>query len=121
MSVLCQTIVCAWHVVTFTGFVAAVPGQFTTMGELFTVSCPEPITPLIVARIATGPPVLTLVARPLLPFTVATVGLALVQLGAGAEAITLPRASFGVALNCCLVQRGIDTVAGRTETLATTC
>ena len=78
---------------------AAAPGQFTTMGELFTVSCPEPITLLIVARIATGPPVLTLVARPLLPFTVATVGLALVQLGAGAEAITLPRAPFGVALD----------------------
>src|SRR5207237_909448 len=103
MSVLCQTIVCAWHVVTFTGFVAAAPGQFTTMGELFTVSCPEPTTPLIVARMATGPPVLTDVASPL-PFTVATVAFALVQEGAGAEAIVLPRASFGVAVNCCVVQ-----------------
>src|SRR5438309_9709848 len=70
---------------------------------------------------ATGPPVLTLVATPLLAFTVATFVFALVQVGAGAEAIEFPRASLAVALNLCVVQRGMDTVAGSTETIATTC
>jgi hypothetical protein len=103
-----------------TGFVAAAPGQFTTIGEVFTVNCAEPVTAETVARMATGPPVLTDAARPF-PSTVATAELALAQVGAGAAATTLPRASRAVAVNCCVVQRGMDAVAGSTETLATIC
>lgn len=105
---------------TVGGLVAALPGQFTTMGEVFTVSCPEPLTPEIAALIAIGPPAATEVARPL-PFTVATDGFALDQVGAGAPATAKPFASFAVAVNCWVVQRGIDAEAGSTETLATTC
>ena len=115
MSVLRHTIVWPTQVVTFTN----APGQFNTIGEAFTVNCAEPVTPDTVAWMATGPPVLTPVAK--FPFIVAMDGFALAQVAAGAPTTVLPRASLGVALNCCMVQRGIEAVAGSTATDVTTC
>jgi hypothetical protein len=91
------------------------------MGEELTVSCASPNTLPTVALMAIGPPTLAPRARPLFGSTVATDGLALLQVAAGALATRLPRASRGVAANCCVVHRGIEMVAGNTETLATTC
>jgi hypothetical protein len=106
--------------VTFTGVIAALELQFTTMGDELTVSCPLPEIPAIVAVIATGPPTFTVVARPL-ALTVAIVPVAGLHVAAGAPATVFPRPSRGTAANCWVVHRGLDALAGNTETLATAC
>ena len=119
-SVFRHTTDCARQVVTLTGVTAAAELQLTKMGEELTVSCADPALPAMVAWMATGPPGLTPRATPFVP-TVATAVLALFQVGAGAPATRLPRASRGVAANCWVVQKGIDAVGGSTDTLATAC
>src|SRR5712691_10257697 len=110
------------------GIPVAVCGRFPSVfrqttdcpAQTLTVSCAEPILPATVAWIATGPPTFTAVARPL-ELTVATVPVVGLQVGAGALATALPRASRAVAANCWVVQRGMDAVGGSRETVATTC
>src|SRR6266568_6290191 len=120
VSVFRHTTDCPAQMVTLTGVNAAAELQFTVIGDELTVSCAEPILPATVAWIATGPPTFTAVARPL-ELTVATVPVAGLQVGAGAPATALPRASRAVAANCWVVQRGMDALGGSSETVATTC
>src|SRR5690349_2032572 len=120
VSVLWKTTDWPTQVVTETGVAAAAELQLTVIGSEFTVSCAMPVLPAIVAWIATGPPTAAPRASPF-ESTVAMDPVATLHVGAGAEATTFPRASRAVPANCCVVQRGIDAVAGTTDTLATTC
>src|SRR5258708_29555274 len=114
VSALCQTIDCPAQMVTLSVVCAVL--QFTRIGDESTVSWAVPEAPPAVAVIATGPPRATPRARPFAS-TVAMAVLELLQVtGAG-----LPRASFAIAANWIVVQRGIVADEGVTETEATAC
>src|SRR5258708_4249464 len=114
VSALWQTIDCPAQMVTLSVVCAVL--QFTRIGDASTVSWAVPEAPPAVAVIATGPPTATPRARPFAS-TVAMAVLELLQVtGAG-----LPRASFAIAANWIVVQRGIVADEGVTETEATAC